>query len=64
MSTEMKNVDVFSLPDDVCEDLRRSNKMKTIILELDLHDNYDFLSQPLGPVFSFNSRGNTKDESR
>ncbi len=59
MATEMKNVDVFSLPEDFEFDSRPSND-----LEVDLHDNYDLLSQPLNVHFlPRTARRSVKDES-
>ena len=59
MATEIKNVDVFSLPEDFEFDSKPSSD-----LEVDLHDDYDLLSQPLNVHFLPRTvRRSVKDES-
>lgn len=63
MSTEMHQIDPFGLPDDFNQPNQdEKQSLSLIMLEHDLHDNYDLLSQPLGNPTG--GKGSVRNESR
>lgn len=63
MSTEMKKIDPFDLPDEFKERFLEKS-LEDFDFEIDLHDDYDLVSQPLKEYFSSKVRGSIKNEGR
>jgi len=63
MSTEMKRIDPFSMPNNKDSSTGTEQVLSFIDYDYDLHDNYDLISQPCGEYTHLDKR-NIKDESR
>jgi len=66
MSTEMKHIDPFSMPNDKYHPASEEQIPLFANYDFDLHDNYDLTSQPCGPPWPtpiLDSRG-VRNEGR